>query len=115
MAQHNDFGKQAEDKAAAYLQENGYEILERNFFFQHAEIDIIALKNNVLVVVEVKARSTDFFGNPESFVSPKKIQLLTKAIDHYLQLKNFEFEVRFDIISVVKNELNHIENAFYYF
>lgn len=115
MAQHNEFGKQAENQAVAYLQENGYEILERNFFFQHAEIDIIALKNNVLVVIEVKARSTDFFGNPESFVNPKKIQLLTKAIDHYSQLKNYDFEIQFDIISVVKNKLTHIENAFYCF
>jgi len=61
MADHNDLGKLAEDLAVQFLQENGYKILVRNFRYQKAEIDIIAEKDNLIIVTEVKARSTDFF------------------------------------------------------
>lgn len=119
MATHNEFGKEAEAQSVAYLQENQYEILETNFTYQHAEIDIIARKNNVLVVVEVKARTSTHYGEPQSFVDTKKIKLLVKAIDYYIQKKKLNLEVRFDIISIVKNqyqnELTHLEDAFYPF
>ena len=58
MAEHNDFGKQAEDFSVTFLQEKGYEIIARNFFYQKGEIDIIALFNNQIIVVEVKARNS---------------------------------------------------------
>lgn len=61
MADHNDFGKMAEDMAADYLQKNGYTIVARNFRFQKAEIDIIAEKDDLIIITEVKARSTDAF------------------------------------------------------
>lgn len=119
MAVHNDFGKQAESDACAFLQENGYTILARNYIFQHAEIDIIACLSDLLVVVEVKARSSVLFGNPETFVSQGKIKLLSKAINQYILETNWEGEVRFDIISVIKeepkNQITHIEDAFYPF
>lgn len=60
MADHNDLGKLAEDLAVQFLQENGYKILVRNFRYQKAEIDIIAEKDHLIIVTEVKARSTDF-------------------------------------------------------
>lgn len=119
MAIHNDFGKQAEQQAIDYLIANQYDILEQNFVYQHAEIDIIARKNNILVIVEVKARSSVYFGMPESFVNTQKIKHILKATDYYIQKNNLDTEVRFDIISVVKtpyqNTLNHIEDAFYPF
>ncbi len=120
LAEHNDFGKQAEEHAVTYLQQKGYEILERNYYFQKAEIDILAMLNNeILVVVEVKARSSSYFGEPEAFVSKKKIQLLTRAIDHYVIKNDLDIEVRFDIISILRQNnkliINHIEDAFYFF
>ena len=119
MAQHNDFGKMAEEMAASYLEKHGYEILETNWRFKKAEIDIIARKDNTLAVVEVKARTSDRYGNPEAFVSKKKIRLLTEAADAYVRQHDLDVEVRFDIISILKNryteELEHIENAFYWF
>lgn len=119
MASHNDLGKKGEQQAADYLLENGYQILEKNYRYQKAEVDIIAVKGKVLAVVEVKTRSTDFFGNPEEFVSAKKIKLLVKAVDHYINENQLDVEVRFDIVSIIENKntfsIDHIEDAFLYF
>lgn len=119
MAAHNDLGKQGEETAVAYLKGEGYEILERNWVFQKAEIDIIALKNEVLAIVEVKTRSNTDYGDPQNFVNPKKIKLMVKAVNEYVILKNVNFNIRFDIIAVkndaTKLQVEHLENAFYYF
>ncbi len=72
MAEHNELGKKGEELAVNHLEENGYEILERNWVFQKAEIDIIAQKDEVLAIVEVKTRSSLDFGSPQDFVKPKK-------------------------------------------
>ena len=117
MAQHNDFGKKAEDLAADFLLKNGYKILARNFRYQKAEIDIIAAKDNLIIICEVKARSTDVFNLPQESVNKKKIKLLVSAADYYLQEFNVLNEVRFDIISVLPDEkqnltIEHIQDAF---
>ena len=84
-----------------------------------AEIDIIARKGDWLVVVEVKTRTSVDFGNPEDFVDKKKIKLLVKAIDEYVQETDLDLEIRFDIIAIVKNNtqytIDHLEDAFYHF
>lgn len=120
MASHNELGKIGEEIAAQYLMKNGYEILCRNFYFDKAEIDIIAQKEEgTVVMVEVKTRNSDFFGDPQSFVTPKKIKLLVKAANEYIISNKLDVEVRFDIIAVLKNQkeekLEHFENAFYHF
>ena len=119
MADHNDLGKLGEELAVDFLQQNGYEILETNWVFQKAEIDIIAQKNNILAVVEVKTRSSIEFGLPQDFVKPKKIQLLVKAVNEYVIANDLDVEVRFDIIAIHKDakdfSIEHIEEAFYYF
>lgn len=120
MAYHNELGKQGEKMAVAYLAKNGYDILEQNYYFDKAEIDIIAQKNKeTIVVLEVKTRNSNFFGNPQDFVSPSKIKLLVKAANEYIISKNLDVEVRFDIIAVIKNKreekIEHFENAFYHF
>ena len=119
MAEHNDLGKLGEELAENYLIKNGFKILDTNWVFQKAEIDIIAQKENILAIVEVKTRSTIDFGLPQDFVKPKKIQLLVKAVNEYVISKNLEVDVRFDIIAINKenNQFNieHIEDAFFYF
>jgi putative endonuclease len=119
MAEHNDLGKLGEELAADFLQKNGYEILETNWVFQKAEIDIIAQKENILAVVEVKTRSSIDFGLPQDFVKSKKIQLLVKAVNEYVISNELDVEVRFDIIAIHKDgneyKVEHIEEAFYYF
>lgn len=119
MAEHNELGKLGEEMAIDYLQKHNYSILQTNYVFQKAEIDIIAQKGDTLAVVEVKTRSTVEFGLPQDFVKPKKIQLLVKAINEYIIQNDLDVETRFDIISIHKNgkayEIEHIEDAFFYF
>lgn len=119
MAQHNELGKKGEQLAIDYLVEKGYTILDKNWRFQKAEIDIIAQKENTLAVVEVKTRSSDYFGNPQDFVNPKKIQLSVSAINEYVISKDLDVDVRFDIIAIIKTEketkIEHLEDAFLYF
>ncbi|WP_343685756.1 YraN family protein [Chryseobacterium gleum] len=117
MANHNDFGKMAEDLAIEYLKKCGYKILVRNFRFQKAEIDVIAEKDNLIIVVEVKARSTDAFMLPQEAVTKTKIKSIVSAANHYMEEFNKDNEVRFDIISVLPDEnknliIEHIEDAF---
>ncbi|HPE83189.1 MAG: YraN family protein [Aequorivita sp.] len=120
MATHNELGKIGEELAAQYLLKSGYNILHRNFFFDKAEIDIIAQKEEgTVVIVEVKTRNSDFFGDPQDFVTKTKIKNLVKAANEYVISNNLNAEVRFDIIAVLKNrkveKLEHFENAFYHF
>ena len=119
MAEHNDLGNFGEELAVDFLQKNGYTILETNWIFQKAEVDIIAQKENIMAVVEVKTRSSIDFGLPQDFVKPKKIQLLVKAINEYVVSNDFEVEVRFDIIAIHKEgkqfKIEHLEDAFYHF
>ncbi|RYZ81619.1 MAG: endonuclease [Proteobacteria bacterium] len=119
MATHNDLGKFGEDRAAEFLMADGYEILERNWTSGKAEIDIIAAKNSVLAIVEVKTRSSLTFGLPQDFVNAKKIRMLTSAVNDYVLLNDIDLDVRFDIIAVSLVENNciveHLPDAFYYF
>lgn len=119
MAEHNDLGKLGEALAVDFLQKEGYAIVERNWRFQKAEVDIIAQKENVLAIVEVKTRSSINFGDPQDFVNPKKIKLLVKAVDEYVTQTKTDFTVRFDIIAVSKDATNykieHLQDAFYFF
>ena len=119
MAEHNELGKFGEELAVEFLQKNGYDILETNWTFQKAEIDIIAQKDNIVAVVEVKTRSSIEFGLPQDFVKPKKIQLLVKAANEYIVSNDLDAEVRFDIIAIYKEDkiykTEHIVDAFHHF
>jgi putative endonuclease len=119
MAEHNDLGKLGEEMAVEFLQKNDYEILETNWTFQKAEADIIAKKENILAIIEVKTRSSLDFGLPQDFVKPKKIQLLVKAVNEYVISNDLDIEVRFDIIAVHKEgktfAIEHLIDAFYHF
>ena len=72
-----------------------------------------------MAIVEVKARSTADFGDPQDFVKPKQIKNLVKAVDEYVTVNNLDVEVRFDIIAITKKgkdyDIEHLENAFYHF
>jgi putative endonuclease len=129
MAEHNDLGNLGEELAVSYLQKEGYTILDTNWTFQKAEVDIIAQKDDILAVIEVKTRSSIAFGLPQDFVNPKKIQLLVKAIDAYIIKKDLNLNVRFDIIAITAPSktanataadsksfvIEHLIDAFYHF
>ena len=119
MAKHNELGKKGEQLAVTLLEKKGYLIVERNYRFDKAEVDIIAQQKDVLAIVEVKTRSTVDFGNPQDLVKPKQIKNLVKAVDEYVTVNNLDVEVRFDIIAIVKNgnhfDIEHLKDAFYHF
>lgn len=119
MAQHNELGKKGEQLAVDFLIKKGYAIIAQNYYYDKAEIDILAKKDNILAVVEVKTRSTSDFGNPQDFVNKKKIQLLLKAVNAYIDENDLKEEVRFDIVAIIKRgkafEIEHLEDAFYHF
>ena len=116
MAQHNKIGKEGEKIAVNYLKNLDYAVIETNWRFQKAEIDIIAKEHNFLVFVEVKCRSSNVFGEPQTFVSEKKQVLLKDAAEGYLDLKDLDYKIRFDIISVIlssqKAKIEHFKDAF---
>lgn len=117
MAEHNDFGKLAEDEAVLFLKNEGYEILERNFRWQKAEIDIIAEFKGKIIIAEVKARANSIFMEPQEAVNKRKIRNLILAADFYLSSKGIDQEIRFDIISVLRTasghlQISHLPNAF---
>jgi putative endonuclease len=108
-------GKKGENLACDYLTNKGFSILERNYRFHKSEIDIIAQKDELLIFVEVKLRTSIEFGFPEDFVNKKKKNSLIKAVNEYLSVNhNYKF-IRCDIISIllIKNvpQILHLEDA----
>jgi len=119
MAKHNEFGKKGEQLAIDFLLKKGYSILEKNYRYLKAEVDIIAQNGEILAIVEVRSRSTDFIENIAETVTKKKMQLQIIAADHYVTDLDLDVEVQFDIITIRKDKtdyiINHIENAYYHF
>ncbi|MFT5166186.1 MAG: putative endonuclease [Saprospiraceae bacterium] len=117
MSKNIELGNQGESIAKDYLINKGYQILETNWRFSRAEVDLIAMDGQILVFVEVKTRSTAFFGEPELAVNQHKQNLLIDAGNAYMEQINHEWEVRFDIISIIlqggKHSLEHFEDAFF--
>ncbi len=117
MAKHNELGKEGEKAAIAYLLEHNYVIRHQNWRSGHLELDIIAAKDNMLIVVEVKTRRNTDFAEPEDAVNKTKIRRIVRATDTYLKMFQLDTPVRFDIITVVGNvgnfEIEHLEEAFY--
>lgn len=119
MAKHNKLGEEGEKLATELLLRKGYEILAKNYRFKKFEVDIIALHENTLVAVEVKTRSTPDFGDPQEFLKKAQIKNLVEAVDHYITENDLDYEVRFDIVAIIKNKLGtrteHLEDAFLHF
>ncbi|MBI3518588.1 MAG: YraN family protein [Bacteroidetes bacterium] len=117
MPNNTEKGTRGEEIAVAYLLKHGYQIIEKNWRHSHLEIDIIASINDTLVIVEVKLRTNDFFGNPEEFVTKNKQKKVIKAADVYIKENNINWETRFDIIAIIQNpqelKVEHFIGAFY--
>lgn len=116
MSKKAELGVKGESLSAKHLIDKGYSILERNYRYKHAEIDIIARIGQVLVFVEVKTRTKTNFGYPEESVNDKKANKVIEGAEQYVFEEDWEGEIRFDIISIVINEetiINHFEDAFY--
>ncbi len=117
MADHNELGKTGEEIALQHLRSKGMKILETNWRMGHEEIDIIAMDGDTLVIVEVKTRSGNWFGEPEFSVTRTKQKALIRAAEGYIQKKDLLIDTRFDIVSIVitpnERKVEHIEDAFY--
>ena len=117
MARQNETGKEGEAAARCYLEKCGYVIAHTNWHWHHFELDIVAVADGQLVVVEVKTRSEDFLIAPEEAVDNAKIRRIVTAADAYARYFNIGLPVRFDIITLVKRkegfEIEHMEDAFY--
>ena len=118
MARHNELGKAGEQLAVSFLLKKGYKILECNWRYSRAEVDIIAMDSDTLVCVEVKARSSNMWGSPAMSVTPKKEKLLADALSVYMERIDHQWEVRFDVLAVViineqHHEITHFQDAFF--
>ncbi len=117
MSDKKKKGEWGEKIAIEYLVKKGYKIVAKNWHNGHEEIDIIARDGAMLVIVEVKTRESDAFGNPEDFVSRGQQRRLVNAADAYIILNDLETEVRFDVIAITVDtrppQVIHIDDAFY--
>jgi len=118
MAEHNNLGRKGEELAKQHLEAVGYEILDENWRFGKAEVDLIAYLDKTIIFVEVKTRTGNAFGEPEDFVDAAKQALLVSAADEFIELMGFNGEARFDIIAILFDQqgnysLNHIQDAFW--
>jgi len=113
-----ELGNEGENIAAAYLESKGWLILDRNYFFEKAEIDIVAFDRTQIIFVEVKRRSGTYFGRPEEYVTPSKEKNMKIAAEAWIYERKMETAlVRFDIISIVQDgnsapDITHFEDAF---
>ena len=107
-------GKEKEESASRYLSNHGYEILEQNFYTRYGEIDLIGKNGSYLVFIEVKYRSSLKNGVPEAAVTPAKQRKIINAAMYYLYKKKLSTEtpIRFDVLSIYKEEYRLIKNAF---
>ena len=115
MAEHNIVGYNGEERAAEYWIAKGYSILERNWHFKHKELDIVATKDGMLVIVEVKTRSNDRYGSPLNAINARKIRNTVDAANAYVRYRKLDMPIRFDIVTLVEDDgtLEHIEDAFH--
>lgn len=117
MAEHNELGKWGEELAAKYLEQKGYVIRDRDWRQGKLDLDIVADDGETVVFVEVKARKTNAFGQPEQAVDVKKIKRLARAADSYVKSLGVSAPLRFDIVSIIGDQkeaqtIEHIVDAF---
>ena len=117
VAANKDIGNKGEEEAVNYLRGKGFHIITSNYRFKRNEIDIIAKIDDLLVFIEVKKRSTNKFGYPETFVNKHQTDRIMKASEEYQYQINWQGPIRFDIISIEvlsgKKEITHFEDAFH--
>lgn len=119
MLNNREIGDIGERMARNHLVLEDYKILESNWRFKRAEIDLIARKDDIIIFIEVKTRSYTYFGQPEEAISPKKEALIMDAAQRYMEKIGHNWAIRFDIISVLLDKsgelikLEHFEDAFF--
>ncbi|HAI75072.1 MAG TPA: hypothetical protein DCM08_02400 [Microscillaceae bacterium] len=119
MAKKLDLGKMGEKQAQVYFESKGYVLLAQNFRAGRAEIDLIFSKDDTLVFVEVKTRSSNFFGEPEAFLTTKQETNIVAGAEAYIEQINWQGVIRFDVVALLWRaatqtwEIDHFEDAFH--
>ena len=120
MPSNRAIGAQGEEIAKEFLQCKGYSLLAQNYTIWGGEIDLVMMDKQTLVFIEVKARTSNFFGRPEDSVTPTKVKFLNRSIEKYM-VKNgynvFDTDCRIDFVGIdlyqhKKPNIQHIPNAF---
>ncbi len=107
-------GEEKEFLALKYLTDRGYKIIKRNYRCKLGEIDLIAKKDNRIIFIEVKYRSSSKYGSAIEAVNYKKQMIIRRVARHFL-LTNYhtlEIPVSFDVIGIDNDKITHIENGF---
>ena len=115
MRDRRSVGSMYEERAARYLAARGYTICDRNYRDRYGELDIVAEKDAVLVIVEVKYRSGTRYGDPLEAVTPQKQKRICRTTLGYYMAHGYgeEQSCRFDVIGITGDgTIQHIENAF---
>ena len=102
-------GKKAEDLACCYLQQQGLDLVTRNYQCRHGELDLIMLDDEILVFIEVRLRNNQRYGSALESIDVHKRRKLIFTVNHYLQHENYLREMRFDVITI------HNDNALEWF
>lgn len=107
-------GSYYEQKAADYLESNGYHIIRKNFRCKIGEIDLIAKDGEYLCFIEVKYRSNDRKGNPAEAITPTKIRRITRTAEYYMLTHGImpDTPCRFDAVIILEEDISLIKNAF---
>ncbi|MCK4546498.1 MAG: YraN family protein [Candidatus Eisenbacteria sp.] len=113
-------GRRGEEAAVRHLEARGYRIIERNYRWHRAEIDVIAQHRGVLIFIEVKARRGEKFGSPERAVDQRKQSQIARVAAHYLRVRGLEgTDCRFDVLALMEAPdssgwfIDHIQDAFW--
>ncbi len=114
-------GKLAEDAAVRFIEQKGMTVLDRNYRFMKAEVDIVAFDQNEIVFVEVRSLKNSLFGRPEETISEQKKRLIYEAAEAWLYEKRMEgARIRFDVVAILIEagdngpEITHFRNAFWH-
>ena len=106
-------GYSAEQLAADFLSQRGFQLIERNFTVKGGEIDLVCDDGGTLVFVEVRARKSSDFGAPEETITSAKRRRIVLAAKLYLLTKQIEERAcRFDVIAIDGDQITHIPDAF---
>lgn len=112
-----EFGRKGERIAERILISKGFQIIHRNYRYGRFEIDLIAENEDLIVFIEVKTRSSKAFGNPEDFLSASQQKRLIQAAgafhSDYKPLKNIRFDIFSIVLTANKEEILHLEDAFW--
>jgi putative endonuclease len=114
MSDKTEIGRRGENLAAKFLEEKGFTVAARNFRYGKAEIDLIVQRDEWLLFIEVKTRTSLTYGQPEEFLTDRQVNRIFDAAEEYIYRINWQGHIRFDVVSIQLGkeiEIEHFEDA----